>query len=355
MKPCFINSLGCVSTQHTTDNTLFLDTIENYNSPVIRIIKPNYKEYIKGAAVRRMAKGAKMGVVASSIALRESNIDIPDAIITGTGMGCGIYSEKFLSAIIDNDEQFLTPTPFIQSTHNTVAAQIALGLQCKGYNFTYVNGGISFESSLIDAQLMLEEEDAQQILVGGVDEIAEHTLVVNRLVSNVKIEEDIPTQDILNSSTQGSVWGEGATFFMLSSQAQNAYAQLVDTAIFAHISKENVQGELLDFLLKNNTSIADIDLVVLGKNGDIRYDNYYQLFEHEDWKNTTQVAYKHLSGEYYTASAFGLWVACKVLKHQTIPSTLLLNATTHSPIKTVLLYNQYQGKDHSFVLLKAAN
>lgn len=353
MKPCFINSLGCVSTQNTTDNALFLDEIKSYDSSVIPIVKPNYKAYIKGAAARRMAKGAKMGVVASSIALQEAQITQPDAIITGTGMGCGIYSEKFLAAILDNDEQFLTPTPFIQSTHNTVGAQIALGLQCKGYNFTYVNGAVSFESSLIDAQLMLDEQEAEHILVGGVDELAKHTISINRLVSNIKTEENIHTQDILTSQTQGSVWGEGAIFFMVSQEAQeDYYAQLIDTEIISHIDLEEVNEKLLQFLEKNNTKIADIDVVVVGKNGDSRYDNYYQFLETNPWKNTAQVAYKHLSGEYYTASAFGLWVACKILKHQNIPQVLHLNSYTHPSTKTVLLYNQYQGKDHSFMLLR---
>ena len=51
---------------------------------------------------------------------------MPDAIITGTGLGCLEDTEKFLTAMVTNKEEFLTPTSFIQSTHNTVSAQIAL-------------------------------------------------------------------------------------------------------------------------------------------------------------------------------------------------------------------------------------
>ncbi len=63
MKPCYINSVGSVSTQNTLDNSQFLSKIISRNSNVIEIVKPNYKEYMQGASVRRMAKGVKMGIV----------------------------------------------------------------------------------------------------------------------------------------------------------------------------------------------------------------------------------------------------------------------------------------------------
>src|SRR5690606_23802730 len=132
----YINSIGSISAQRTFDNTGFLEDIVSYHETVIPAIDPNYKDYIPPAAARRMAKGIKMGVVASKIALNGAGLENVDAIITGTGMGCVIDSEKFVSAIIDNKEEFLTPTSFIQSTHNTVGGQIALGMGCKGYNFT---------------------------------------------------------------------------------------------------------------------------------------------------------------------------------------------------------------------------
>lgn len=43
-----------------------------------------------------------------------------DAIITATGLGCIADSEKFLDGLIAGNETMLNPTPFIQSTFNTV-------------------------------------------------------------------------------------------------------------------------------------------------------------------------------------------------------------------------------------------
>ena len=144
------------------------------------------KNIIPPAAARRMAKGIKMGVVASKISFKEAGLDNVDAIITGTGMGCVRDSEKFVSAIIDNNEQYLTPTSFIQSTHNTVGGQIALGIGCKGYNFTYVHASNSFESALLDAKFNVRIDEANIILVGGVDELGEHTVNIHRLINHIK-------------------------------------------------------------------------------------------------------------------------------------------------------------------------
>jgi len=139
-----------------------------------------------------MAKGVKMGLAASTKALKEANVEVPDAIITGTGMGCIEDSEKFLKALIDNNEEYLTPTNFIQSTHNTVGAQIALGLGCKGYNFTYVNGAVSFESALLDAKLQIENDEENTILVGAADETATHSMELFKLINLIKNENNTP-------------------------------------------------------------------------------------------------------------------------------------------------------------------
>ena len=163
MKPVYINSVGSVSAQKTFDNSEFLNEITEYTDSVVHVINPNYKEYIPPAAARRMARGIKMSTVSSKNALTEAGIENVDAIIVGTGLGCIGDSERFVSDIIKNDEQFLTPTRFIQSSHNTVAGQIALGLGCKGHNFTFVHSAVSFESSLIDAKMMLQNDEADTL------------------------------------------------------------------------------------------------------------------------------------------------------------------------------------------------
>src|SRR5690606_5289129 len=165
---CYINGLGSIGLQSLgfnvwSDEPCIINTSN-------KVAHPSYKELIPAGALRRMSASVKMGIYAAHQAMQEAQVNYPDAIITGTGLGCLQDSEKFLDAMIENDEAFLTPTSFIQSTHNTVAAQIALQLGCKAYNFTYVNGADSFEASLFDAMLQITRFRAHPVLVAAVGE-----------------------------------------------------------------------------------------------------------------------------------------------------------------------------------------
>jgi len=353
MKKVYINSIASISPQKTFDNSEFLDEVIIHEDQVFFAIEPVYKEYIPPAAARRMAKGIKMGVAASKIALQEANLEQVDAIITGTGMGCLRDSEKFLSGIIDNNEQFLTPTSFIQSTHNTVGGQIALELQCKGYNFTYVHDSNSFESALLDAKLQLELEEAEHILIGGVDELADHTTKLNKIIHHIK-DEKASSNNLLDSKTKGTVFGEGANFFVLSNKKQaSTYAEVVSVKIFNTLSQNELAETASNFLKENNLTVEAIDAIVLGNNGDVEFDRFYNELSSKLFSNTQQVCYKHLIGEFNTASPFGIWLASKTLKTQSIPSVLKRNDKNTSSLNTILLYNQYRGENHSFTLLKS--
>lgn len=352
MKRVYINSIASISPQKTFDNSVFLDEIIDYNDTVILAQDPSYKQYIPPAAARRMAKGIKMGVVASKIAMDEAGIETVDAIITGTGMGCMIDSEKFVSAIIDNNEQYLTPTSFIQSTHNTVAGQIALGMECKAYNFTYVHSAISFESALLDAHLQLQNDEARHILVGGVEELGEHTTKVHRLIDHIK-PEPVSVAEVLESKTQGAVFSEGANFFVVSNEkTESCYAELLSVETFNSLSKEKVSATVQAFLEENNLNPEAIDAVVLGNNGDVDFDVYYSELSRALFPQTQQLYYKHLVGENNTVSAFGVWLASKILKTQRIPDIVKMKGKASEKIETVLCYNQYRGQNHSLVLLK---
>ena len=351
MKKCYINGVGCVSAQKTFGEGFLDEVIVNKDNNVLEISQPDYKEFIAPAAGRRMAKGVKNGIVASAMALKEAGLDQPDAIITGTGMGCVVDSEKFLKAILDNNEEFLTPTSFIQSTHNTVGGQIALGLQCKAYNFTYVNGAVSFESALIDAQLQIDEGEANAVLTGGVEEAGEATMHFLEIKGNIKSKGQTD-YDVLTSTSKGAVFSEGAVFFVLSGdKQQTTYAELKDVSICNVLEKDEVEGKMKDFLKHNNLDISDIDAVVLGYNGDVEFDGYYNELAKNTLSNIPQLYYKHLSGEFNTASAFGLWLASQVIKKQYIPSAVLINSIEKKEYKNIVLYNQYKGKDHSFTLV----
>ena len=135
-------------------------------------VATDIKLLIPDAGVRRrMSRVIKSAVTtAVECVAGVENIDSLDAIITATGWGCLADSERFLRNIIVDKEQLLNPTPFIQSTFNTVGGQIALLRHNHCYNVTYVNRSHSFEDALLDAMMRIADGESKNILVGAFDE-----------------------------------------------------------------------------------------------------------------------------------------------------------------------------------------
>ena len=130
----------------------------------------DYKEYISPKEGRRMGKLMKAATLTSLMALREARIECPDAIITATANGMLETSEKFLVDMVDNGEETLSPTLFMQSTHNTIGSAIAIRTQCHGYNITYTQGKDSMKWALRDAERLIRMGKAKTVLVGCHDE-----------------------------------------------------------------------------------------------------------------------------------------------------------------------------------------
>ena len=346
MKNCYINGIGNVSIQ-SVDFDVFESEIAEIQI-LNKAQQPSYKDLIAPAMSRRMAKGVKMGIYAANKALFNAKMVDPQAVIVGTGLGCIEDSEKFLDAIIDNDEQFLTPTAFIQSTHNTVAAQIALHLQCKAYNFTYVNGANSFESALFDAFMQLKHFNKENILIGGVDEIAPYTFSMYEMIGKVKQSGE--ELNFKNPQTKGIALAEGATFFALSNnKTNNSYAEVIDVMLF-NAFKDNEATEINTFLKKNNLSVTDLDVVFFGVNADALQQEFYNKMN-TVFSEIPQGYYQHISGSYDTASAFGLKVAAEIIQKQKYPKSVQYNDIMPNKIEKVLMINQFNNTDFSFVLL----
>ncbi len=230
---------------------------------------PNYKEWIPDVGLRRrMSRIVKMGVAVGLQCLQGCEKSI-DAIITATGLGCLADTEKFMRSIAEQNEMSLSPSSFIQSTFNTIGAQIALITNNKSCNTTYVHRVFSFETALLDAFLQLQSNDLNTILVGAADEL---TPTVFQILTRLGIGRNFPL-------------GEGVSFFLLSrSETSNSIAQIIDISMFSGCFSE-------EELKKRQCELLEIHRI---ENAKIVSDNDF----------------KRICGEYPTASAFGLWHVC---------------------------------------------
>ncbi len=350
MNKVYINGLGAVTPQGTVKRGELLPEVFEYNEPFLQIQKPNYKEYVDAKSLRRMSKIVRMGVYAAFDAMKDAGVEQPGAILTGTGMGCQKDTEKFLNGMIDNNETFGNPTAFMQSTHNTVGARIALMLGNQNENFTYVHRTFSFETALIDSMLMLAE-DKKNVLLGGIDEITEESWLIKTHINHYK-KEAVNNLHLIEDNQPGGLSGEGAMFFMLSKEKnEKSYAAVQDVkTFFRPESRDEIIQNLHLFLQKNNLSVSDIDLVIMGYNGDPEFDTIYQHMEDAVFGNTAIGWFKHLTGEYDTASAFAMTLAAKMIFGEPVPEIILKKGSVTNP-KTMLIYNQFRNINHSLLLL----
>lgn len=347
----YIRSSSCISPQKTFRNEGFLTGIVEYTGTRLNALEPDYKEFIDPKLIRRMSHVIKMGVAAAKDCLYQAGVEMPGAIITGTALGCLEDTVGFMTRMVEQNEELLPPTAFIQSTHNTVAAQVALMLKCHGYNNTFVHKGISFESALIDAIMLLREQDADNILVGGTEEMVD---VSFKILTRLGLYRRQPTSnlELLSSEAKGSMGGEGAAFFLLTDKgSEDNLAEL--SAIKTLYNINDIDAGITKFLAENNLEPDDIDLVITGKNGDLKNDAIYKQLNSSIFKNNNIANYKHLCGDYATSSSFALWLAANVIKRGFIPQTVIEKQADSQAPKKVLIYNHYLNKYHSLMLVSA--
>lgn len=347
----YINGIGLISPQKTVDSQDFLSEIMEHNTDYLKCVEPDYKKYLDPLLARRMSRLIRMGITSAKLCLKDAGIGMPDAIITGTGLGSVEDTEKILGTI-HQDEFPLNPTPFIQSTYNTISSQIAIHLKCHGYNSTYVHRSFSFESGLLDALMQLEEKSAVNILVGGIDEMSMNHLSLIRRLGHWKSGPE-NSLEILNSQTKGALAGEGSGYFILSlDKNERSYARISAVkTIYKPDSTNRIEKEITNVIATAGLKIDDIDIFLTGINGDREFDHVYHTVAENLFESKTLAYFKHLCGEYHTSTSFALWLVANILKRQVIPSAILLNHKPIKDIRNILIYNQYRNVQHSFILV----
>lgn len=348
----YIRSTGNISPQNTFAQSFLPEELTEYNTNRLRSIEPDYSKLIDVKLLRRMSRIIKMGVAAALQCLQEAGIKNPDAIITGTAYGCLEDTGVFLQKMVQNNEEMLTPTAFIQSTHNTIGAQIALLLKCNGYNNTFVHRGFSFETALLDAMMLLEEKTVENVLVGGIDEITDFSFEITSRFGLFK--RDISSNfDLFNNSLKGTIAGEGAAFFLLNTQPSEHNCAMLEnvSTFYKPVDNSEILHNIESFLADHSLSMADIDLVLCGRNGDFKGDKIYDHLNDTIFNQASIVHYKHLCGEYPTSTGFALWLAAGIVKNGFMPHVFA--NLEKKEIKRVLIYNHYQMIHHSLMLVSA--
>jgi hypothetical protein len=343
----YIYKSVAISPQHTFPG-IDLDNLISSDANRLAAIEPKY-ENIPTHILRRMSKAIRMAV-GSTLVLKEE-FDGLDGIIIGTGTGGMDDCIRFLNQVIQYDEGTLTPTAFVQSTSNAIAAQIGLATKNHGYNITHVHRGLAFENALLDCVMLAKETPSKTYLLGGADEISNFNYNIEKLDGRYK-EEIISSRDLYDSLTSGSIAGEGVAMFLVGDKKDGALANVKALKMLHTDDAESVKSELDSFLNTNLQDNQKVDLFLSGENGDSRHLHFYHACETVLERNTSVARFKHLCGEYPTAGSFALWLACFILQSQQVPQHTIKKSNGSKPVNTILIYNNFKGSQHSFILLE---
>lgn len=336
----YLKGTGIIGAAGNNKTDEFPAAVQTEETIKLLAVEPDYTGEIPPMQLRRMGKVVRIGIAAAKICMKQSGIERPDAISVGTAMGCLEDTDNFLKKMVVQDEQMLTPTAFIQSTHNTVAGAIAMLTGCNGHNLTYVHRGHSFEHAMINAQLYLDDHPGEKMLVGGIDELSDTSHAVLQGAKVYRYKAATPAS-LLQTTGTGSIAGEGVAFLTVADAKQEG-TNLHVNDISAFITKDITVAlnKVNEFLSRNNINTADIDLVMLGISGDERTSLFYKRLQQTTFAGQSQAAFKHLSGEYGTASSFALGMLMHSAETNKLPESMVLN---HAPkkLENILLINNY--------------
>jgi len=336
----YIASIKQISVQQPLVDDWFEQPVF-YSEPYVRPVEPVYKQYFTPNEARRLGKILKRAMLVSREVMKESDVANPDAIITGTGLGCIENTEIFLDKLVREGEELLNPTHFMQSTHNTISSLVAIDAKCHGYNSTYAHKGISFECALQDAFLQMQSGKIQTALVGAYDEMTSDYFILLKKAGYL----GKPNQTFA---------GETAVAMMLSrGKTEKALCKIeaVEKIYIGacHCGLDPQSPEILNLQIKFKT--MDIDYIMVGTNGVEETDKIYLENCAKLFPNIPLLQYKNIFGESYTAPALGVYAAAVCLKNGAIPEHLFIGVQKKSPLRKILCYNHSEGKNHTFILL----
>lgn len=296
-----------------------------HQEPFVRAQDPAFRDYMAANEARRMGSIMKRALVTTLKVLGETGIEHPDAIITGTSLGSLDYTERFLDAMVENGEQTLSPTYFMQSTHNTVSSALAIYTKTHGYNITYSHGGQSFDHTVLDAWMQVQLGKIHTALVGGHDEMTASYYDLLQKTGYVGKKGMVPCSEVAMS------------MLLTTDEHADNLCELAGISI----------GRCPDI------DIHQIDAIMTGVNGDPVNDALYQQLLAQ-WPEKPHVHYKHLFGENYTASALGLYAAAHCLKQGSIPPFMLTADSTplSHELRNILFVN-CQADSTTYIFLKA--
>lgn len=321
--------------------------------------------------LKRLGRGQSMSLESVRRAVAASPVAPAAGRGTAVCLGTSLAEEGddiiFLQRIIELGEKAAKPAYFVNSVKNALASQVALNNGWQGENQTFAHDALSFESALWLGARLLAAGRATNAVVVGVDTLIEFQEIHGHVVGHYR-DDKAPLEPLAGyprpcvQGPKGSIVGEGAAAYLLAKEdsGHQRLAKLVGVksgGALTRYPKLSVADELAfvkDAAAQMGVDLSSVGLVLMGANGDSALDPVYAGVA-EGLKAVAPKAgvgvYKHLTGEYATASALGFALAVRTVAQKAVPAEV--RQITPASSGTVLLYHVSKAGYHSVMAVSA--
>lgn len=121
--------------------------------------------------MRRADRFSRLCMIAGNEAREDSGLETSDCgIIVATALGPHETTFSFLGDLIDYSGAEVSPTKFSHSVHNAAASYTSIFCGVNAFSLTIVGFDNPWAKGLLAAEIMLEQKQADKVLLIGADE-----------------------------------------------------------------------------------------------------------------------------------------------------------------------------------------
>ena len=323
--------------------------------------KPGAELFPK-ARLRRLGRAQAMALCAVKLSLQGGARTIPAqgdevAVCVGTAWAELGVELAFLENMIRRGEKGARPTKFANSVHNALASQVAMEFNFTGENHSFTHDTLSFEDALWQGRNLLSWGRARRVVVCGVDALTDFMLMRGHLLDELR-SCPAPLRPLQELEPQtGTLPGEGAAALVLAPAGESPHALARLDAVVARGPANPQQIVIADEVafIEEVARLAGLRPagfhLLVGANGDFQDARYAEVSRRLAPAGGVGV-YRHLTGDFATASALGMTLATRMVATGELPDEVRLveGSAPVGPLP-VLLYHLSRSGTHSAVLL----
>ena len=319
-------------------------------------------ELFPGSRLRRLGRAQAMALCAVKLSLQGGARPMTAqgdevAVCVGTAWAELGVELDFLENMIRRGEKGARPTKFANSVHNALASQVAMEFNFTGENHSFTHDTLSFEDALWQGRNLLSRGRARRVVVCGVDALTDFLLLRGHLLGDLR-PGPAPLRPLQEPEPRtGTLPGEGAAAMVLAPAGASPHALARLAAVVARGPCRRQEISMADEVAFIEEAAAQAGLppagfhLLVGANGGSRDASYHEVAQKIAPSGGVGV-YRHLTGDYATASALGLALAARTVAAGALPDEVrLVQGSAPGGPTPVLLYHLSRSGNHSALVL----